>query len=91
MSASTVIRPLTTPALYDLMFCHTQRINPTSVIILVVEKPSITLALSGNNKEYITTTVVIVMRNRPASNCSTKLHYVGLHCCWSSEYMTVSG
>lgn len=52
MSVSTVRKPLTIPALCDLMFCHIQRINPTSVIILVVEKPSITLALSGNNKEY---------------------------------------
>ena len=52
MSVSTVKKPLTTPALCDLMFSHIQRINPTSVIILVVEKPSITLALSGNNKQY---------------------------------------
>ena len=52
MSVSTVTKPLTTPALCDLMFSHIQRINPTSVIILVVEKPSITLALSGNSKQY---------------------------------------
>ena len=52
MSVSTVTKPLTTPALCDLMFCHIQRTNLISAIILLVEKPLTILVHSGKDTEY---------------------------------------
>ena len=48
MSVSTVTRHSITPAPCDPMFCHIQRTGPTSVIMRVVAKLSITLDHSGN-------------------------------------------
>ena len=48
MSVSTVTRHSITPAHCDPMFSHIQRTGPTSVIMRVVAKLSITLDHSGN-------------------------------------------